>query len=177
MTLELASREWTIPGLPAFGPPAGMEDELALFGQFVGDWEIVECRFLENDGTWTKETGEIHWRWILGGRAIQDVWMTVDEETQELIPQGTTIRFYDPSIGAWRSTWLSPTQGKVKPFIGRKVGDTIVLERKDEEQGLLVKWIFSEITPNSFRWHAEESSDNGKSWILREEMRIRRMNQ
>ena len=153
-----------------------MEEKLELFGQFVGDWEIAECRFLEDDGSWTVGRGEIHWGWILGGMAIQDVWLSIDEKTHELIPHGTTIRFYDPKIDAWRSTWLSPTQGAVKAFIARKVGDSIVLERKDEEQGLLVKWIFSEITPNSFRWHAEESSDKGKSWILKEEMRIQRMN-
>ena len=71
-----------INGLGAEGPTPGMEEELATFGQFVGDWEIVEDRYLEEDGSWTKQRGELHWGWILGGRALQDVWMSIDERTQ-----------------------------------------------------------------------------------------------
>ena len=144
-----------------------------LFGQFVGDWDILEDRCLQSDGTWVRSRGELHWGWILDGRAVQDVWMTIDEETGRAIPEGTTVRFYDPKIDAWHSVWLSPTQGAVKTFLGRKIGKEIVLEGKTD-QGYLVKWIFSDITPSSFSWHSEESHDHGRSWMLREEMRIRR---
>jgi hypothetical protein len=125
------------------------------------------------DGTWTVSRGELHWRWILDGRAVQDVWMTTDEKTSRSVREGTTVRFYDQKIDAWHSVWISPAQGVVKTFVARQAGDEIVLEGKTAEE-YLVKWIFSEITPDSFRWHSEESRDNGKSWTLREEMRIRR---
>ena len=151
-----------------------MKEKLSLFGQFVGDWDILENRYARPDGTWGVARGEIHWRWILDGRALQDVWMTIDEKTQKPVPDGTTVRFYDPKIDAWRVTWISPTQRVVKTLIGRPVGDQIVLEGKSDE-GHLVKWIFSEITSDSFRWHSEQSRDNGKTWALREDMRIRRM--
>ena len=164
---------WKLDGLDATGPQPGMEEELRLFGQFVGDWDILEDRYLRPDGTWASGRGELHWRWILDGRAMQDVWMTIDEKTGKPRPDGTTLRFYDPKIDAWRVTWISPTQGVVKSLIGRQVGKEIVLERTSEE-GLLVKWIFSEITSSSFRWHSEESHDTGKTWTIREEMRIRR---
>ena len=165
-------KEWAIEGLPAYGPNSELTEKLALFGQFVGDWDIVENRHLQDDGTWSKERGRLHWRWILEGRALQDVWSSIDEETGREVPWGTTVRFYDPKIDAWRSTWISPRQGAVKTFIGRNVGGEIVLERKSEE-GYLVKWIFSDIARDSFRWRAEESRD-GKTWNLREEMKIRR---
>ena len=110
---------------------------------------------------------------ILDGRAVQDVWMWNDEKTGKPVPAGTTVRFYDAKIDAWHSVWFSPEQGAVKSFVARRVGDEIVLDGKTAE-GYPVKWIFSEITPNSFRWHAEESQDNGKTWTLVEEMRIRR---
>ena len=61
----------------------------------------------------------------------------------------------------------------MKTFIGRKVGDEIVLERKTEE-GFLSHWVFYEIMSNSFRWRSEESRDEGKTWTIRELMRIRR---
>ena len=164
---------WSIAGLGADGPFPGLEDKLRLFGQFVGDWEIVEDRNLGEDGTLTRSRGELHWGWILGGRAVQDVWMTIDEETGRSSPDGTTVRFYDPAIDAWHSVWLSPNQGAVKAFVARAAGDEIVLEGKTAD-GRPLRWFFSEIAPDSFRWHSERSLDGGKTWMLTEEMRIRR---
>jgi hypothetical protein len=103
---------------------------------------------------------------------VQDVWTSIDGKSGEEIPWGTTIRFYDPKIDAWRSTWVSPRQGAVKTFIGRKVGEKVVLERRNED-GHSVRWVFSEISQDSFRWHSEESLD-GESWAVREAMRVRR---
>jgi hypothetical protein len=159
--------------LAANGPREGIEEKLMLFGQFVGDWDILEDRCLQPDGKWATSRGELHWRWILEGRALQDVWMTIDEKTKKPVPDGTTVRLYDPKIDAWRVIWISPTQGVVKTLIGRQNGKDIVLERTTEE-GHLVKWIFSEIKGDSFSWHSEESRDNGRTWTLREEMQIRR---
>jgi hypothetical protein len=97
----------------------------------------------------------------------------VHEKAKKVTLFGTTIRFYDKKIDAWRSTWLSPIKGVVQTFIARKVNEEIVLESKTAE-GYPEKWIFSEITSNSFRWHAEETQDNGKTWALTEEMQIRK---
>ena len=71
--------------------------------------------------------------------------------------------------------WLSPLKGLVQTFIARKVNDEIVLEGKTTE-GYPEKWIFSEITPQSFRWRAEETHDDGKTYLLTEEMQIRKVN-
>ena len=172
-TTTLQEQIWKLPGLGAEGPISDMEQKLALFGQFVGDWDILEDRYLLPNGTWTVSRGELHWRWVLDGRALQDIWMTIDEKTHESISDGTTLRFYDSKIDAWHVVWISPLQCVVKTLVGRKVGDEIVLEGKTVE-GYPVKWIFSEITRDSFRWHSEETRDNGKTWTLREEMRIRR---
>lgn len=154
-------------------PHPELADKLALFGQFVGDWDILECRSLEDDGTWSTSRGKVHWRWILEGRGVQDVWTTIDEESQRSIPVGTTVRFYDPKIDAWHSVWLSPVQGQVKSFIGRRVGSEIVLEGKND-RGNSIRWIFSEIRPDSFRWRGEELRNPPSGWVLYEEMRIRR---
>ena len=163
----------TIGGLHAGQPNPEFLEKLMLFGQFVGDWDILEDRVLQPDGTWTTSRGMLHWGWILNGRAVQDVWRWIDEENGNVTSEGTTIRFYDETIDAWHSIWISPRQRAVKTFIARQIGDEIVLEGKSSE-GFSVKWIFSEIAPRSFRWRAEESRDDGKSWSLVEEMQIRR---
>lgn len=168
----LSKRAWNIDGLAANGPFPGLEEKLMLFGQFVGDWEMDD-RYLKEDGNWGVGKGGIHWRWILEGRGLQDTFTEINEATGEEFPWGTTVRFYDAKIDAWRSTWSSPRQGAVKTFIGRKVGEQIVLERTGEE-GHMWKWIFSSIKPDSFRWHSEMSRDNRKTWTLTEEMNVRR---
>src|SRR6266568_3314755 len=72
------------------------------------------------------------------------------------IPSGTTIRYYEPKIDAWHSIWISPKQGIVQSFVAREEGEEIVL-RGETKEGYPEHWIFSEITPASFRWRALES--------------------
>src|SRR2546422_3769392 len=98
-------------------------------------------------GVELRSQGEIHFGWILDGRAVQDVFMTRDPDTGRAVPIGTTVRFYDPKMDAWQSVWISPMQELVQTFTGRKIGDEIVLESKTKE-GYPEKWIFSEITEN-----------------------------
>jgi len=162
--------KWEIHGLPAGEPFPELKDKLMLFGQFVGDWDIVENRSLKDDGSWVTSKGRLYWRWILEGRAVQDVWAGI--ESGKEIPWGTTVRFYDPKIDAWRSTWISPRQGLATTFIGRKVGDEIVLESTNSKNPK--KWTFSEIKPDSFKWRGETSHNGGKSFVLDEVMQIRR---
>ena len=163
-----------IKGLMANGPNASLKEKLMLFGQFVGDWDIIEAHYWQADGTEVKMKGEVHFGWILGGTAVQDVWIGCREGSKEVTLFGTTVRFYDPKIDAWRSTWLSPLKGLVQTFVARKVNDEIVLEGKTYE-GYPEKWIFSQITPRSFRWQSEETHDDGKTWLLTEEMQIRKV--
>ena len=98
--------------------------------------------------------------------------MTVDDDAKRAV-HGTTVRFYDRKIDAWHSVWISPTKSIVQTFIARKVKDEIVLEGKTPD-GYPEKWIFSDITPDSFRWRSVETHDAGKTWTLTEEMQIRR---
>lgn len=165
-----ARRNWSIVGLPATGPSRELKTKLALFGQFIGDWEIVEQRFPGSPKTEVIRSGEVHFDWILGGRAIQDVWGPVDEKGS-LVPVGTTIRYFDDGLGAWRSTWISPLQREVRRFVGRKVGGEIVL--KEENRGLSTEhWIFSKIKSNSFKWYARRQSRPDGPWKIFEEMTI-----
>ena len=165
---------WNITGLGAGGPFPGLEEKLSLFGQFVGDWEILENRFFQDDGSEIVQHGELHWGWILDGRAVQDVWMYYDEDTKRMVPAGTTVRFYDPKIDAWHSIWITPLGNDFVAFTARKMKDEIMLEGK-EPDGVLLRWIFSDIKQDSFRWRGEESKDSGKNWKLTESMIIHKM--
>ncbi|MGD0159962.1 MAG: hypothetical protein ABSB89_06655 [Candidatus Bathyarchaeia archaeon] len=94
----------------------------------MGDWDIVGVKSPSPSGVVFKKGGEVHFGWILNGRAVQDVWMTYDEHSKKAIPVGTTIRVYDPSIDAWHSTSISVLLRSVQTFVARQVGRDIVLE-------------------------------------------------
>ncbi len=85
---------------------------------------------------------------------------------------GTTVRFYDPAMDAWRSTWIEPINARVRRFIGRPVDGQIVLQSDEEEPWL--RWRFTDITAGSALWIGEISHDRGATWIEEEQMRLTR---
>ena len=173
MLRQQAKANWWLPGLGAKGPLPELQRELQLFGQLVGDWEIFSGPSVPKPAGADTAGGEVHVAWVLGGTAVQDIWGPLDPASRCLVPHGTTLRFYDRDLGAWRSTWLSPYQRAVRSFIGRRVGREIVLrERGRGEMG--EHWIFSDLTPASFRWRAETRSHPGRPRKITEDYWIRR---
>jgi hypothetical protein len=165
-----------IEALHAPAPAGPQADKLRLFGQFVGSWTL-EWAGTGTDGLPAEMTGELHFGWVLGGRAVQDIWIVPSrgqpgEGQPPLGFHGSTIRFYDDAIGAWRSTWIEPVNGRVRRFIGRPAGDEIVLVSDEDDPQL--RWRFTDIGPASFRWRGELSRDGGATWELDEEMRATR---
>jgi hypothetical protein len=159
------------------GPDPALADELDLFGRFVGSWSL-DWAGSDADGNPATMSGELHFGWVLGGRAVQDIWIVPgrgqpEEGRPPLAFHGSTIRFFDPAINAWRSTWIEPVNGRVRRFIGRPAGDEIQLLSDEDE--LQLRWSFSEIATDSFRWRSESSHDGGRTWALDEEMRATRV--
>ncbi len=143
--------------------------DLHLFGQFAGNWNIRSERYTR-DGTTLRSQGGIHIGWILYGTALQDVWEgNLDDATPGARPQGfgTTIRYFDRQIGAWRVVWVAPTANVIQEFSVRQVGSEIWMEAATPE-GFMVKWIWSDMTTTSFNWRSEESRDGGVTWFTDE---------
>jgi hypothetical protein len=168
--------------LHADAPAADRADKLALYGQFVGDW-AADIVTHAPDGS--RHTGhvEIHFGWVLEGRAIQDVWMIPPREARRpenrVMPvagnwYGTTLRVYDPALDAWRIYWIDPATNIYRQQIGRAQGSSIVQDGPTET-GALSRWSFTDVTRTSFRWHAEVSNDEGSSWLRLVEIAARRI--
>ncbi len=164
--------------LDADGPDTERAEGLMVFGRFVGSWDM-EAVFWNHDGNEVaKHRGEWHFGWVLQGRAIQDVLISppLEEQRRTSVPvheYGSSFRLYDPKTDTWRVTWFAPISGTIVDLTGRREGDRIVLEGV-EPSGMLDRWIFSDITEDSFTWTGHESVDDGRTWPLIERMLCRR---
>lgn len=161
-----------LPGLVAPGPYVPETEVLRTFGRLVGSWDLDVAYHLA-DGQVEHRPGEWHFAWILEGRAIQDIWRVPGPEPGSA-PRGygTTLRSWDPELGAWRVTWVSALTGGTTSFIASRAGGEIVMEAQGEADQF--RWIFSDITPTSFHWRAVSTPDGGRTWTIEQEMSARR---
>ena len=152
--------------LLASGQNEAGASELALFGQFEGAWDL-DVSWFKNGDLIREEKGEWHFGWILDGRAMQDVWVVPTRAEQERgsppYEYGTSVRFFDAELGAWRSTWIGPVQGSVRPFTAKRRGEEIVLSGQQID-GKEIEWVFSDIRPDAFSWRFVKRTNDGSGW-------------
>jgi hypothetical protein len=149
-----------------------------LFGRFVGSWEVEAMYFDHHGNQIAEQRGEWHFGWILEGRGIQDVLLgpPMEERRRTHAPAreyGTTIRLFHPKSSTWHVSWFPSVSGGIVHLVARAVGEEIVIDGT-EPDGTLDRWVFSDITPESFVWKGYESKDEGVTWSLTEQMLVRR---
>jgi hypothetical protein len=168
-----------IDALHTHGPAPDRAEKMGLYGWLIGEWEMDALYHLDGGAT-RRSRGEIHFGWVLEGRAIQDIWIVPARAERGADPPawgdfyGTTLRVYDPGLDAWHILWSDPVKQYYSRQIGRARGPDIVQEGKDDS-GTPVRWSFTEITRDSFRWLGERSPDGGTTWQLQVEFFARRV--
>lgn len=153
--------------LHANGPASDRADKLALYGWLVGRWEM-DAVVYDDQGVKREGRGKICFGWVLEGRAIQDVWDLPG------VFHGTTLRVYDPAVDAWHILWSDPLRQYYSRQLGRARGADIVQEGT-RDSGEKIRWSFTQITPKSFLWRGERSTDGGTTWHLEAEFHARRV--
>ncbi len=153
--------------LHADGPAADRAGQTQLYGWLIGNWQM-DAAVHADDGTTHRGKGQIHFAWVLEGRAIQDVWILPG------VFYGTTLRVYDPGLDAWHILWSDPVRQYYTRQLGRARGHDIVQDGRNDA-GEQIRWSFTDITANSFHWLGERSQDAGATWQLQAEFLARRV--
>jgi hypothetical protein len=164
--------------LAAPGRSPEIPESADAYGWLIGSWEL-DVHHYRVDVTARRIKGEAHFGWVLEGRAVQDVWIMprCSERSADLDKAtnmyGTTLRVWDPSIQAWRVTWINPVTGRRDELIGRRIGGDVI-QVGTHADGTPIRWVFTEITPDSFHWIGEALQPDGATWKLEGEFRAKR---
>ncbi|HEX7950275.1 MAG TPA: hypothetical protein VF494_07990 [Candidatus Limnocylindrales bacterium] len=146
------------------------------FDFYVGSWHVHHRRLRErlagNDEWQEFEGTSTAWP-ILGGAG------NIDDNLLEL-PAGTyravSLRSFDPETGQWSIWWLDGRNpGRLDPPVvgGFENGvGTFVCEDTFNGRPILIRFIWSHITPTSCRWEQAFSPDGGATWEIMESTRV-----
>ena len=164
--------------LAAPGRSPEIPEAADAYGWLVGSWELDVVGY-DDKGSVIHSRGEAHFAWVLEGRAIQDVF--INPRRSDRTPAsarfanwyGTTLRIYDPTIRAWRVNWFNPHDGIRAELIGRRQGSDVVQEGQFPD-GTPIRWTYTEITGDSYRWRGE-CLESDRKWRLQVEFRARRI--
>lgn len=165
--------------LIAHGPAVEQDAAMQLFGQFIGSWagrartrnyqvnEYGEVYFDTGD-VYREASLEVHFGWVLQGRAIQDVWISPAQKDiqnpSDVRMYGTTLRVYNAHQQCWYNTFIDPVT--TQSIYRMKVYDTgnDIVQEFTTRSGKICQWIFADISTAFFHWMWRESTDEGITW-------------
>jgi hypothetical protein len=144
----------------------GIPESADVYGWLCGSWDLEVLRYRAIDVSGRGMKGEVHAARVLEGRAVQDVWiMPAPDWDETLVMYGTTLRWWDGSIRAWRIDWTNPVSSHHEDQVGNWNGRDI-LQTGERADGTKTRWTFTEITPNSFHWRGEALYPGAGDWKL-----------
>ncbi len=124
--------------------------------------------------------GEAHFGWVMEGRAMQDVWIMPSRRERAagmgttFNMYGTTLRIWDEGARAWRVTYVNAVTGRRDELMGRRSGKDVV-QTGVRADGTPIRWRFTEIGADSFRWTGEVLEADGETWRMEGEFLARRI--
>ena len=135
----------------------------------IGTWKIHLKRLdhrLVGSTTWVEFDGTTVTRKVWDGRANLEEF-EVDSPTGHI--EGLTLRLYDPQTHQWSLSWATSKSGALgAPTIGEfKNGRGEFFDTEPSGpngRSILVRFVWSNITPNSAHFEQSFSDDGGKTW-------------
>jgi len=135
----------------------------------IGTWKIHLKRLdhrLVGSTNWVEFDGTSVTRKVWDGRANLEEF-EVDSPTGHI--EGMTLRLYDPQTHQWSLYWATNKSGTIgQPTIGEfKNGRGEFFDTEPSGpngRSILVRFVWSDITPNSAHFEQSFSDDGGKTW-------------
>ena len=161
--------------LNSAGPTPERPQRMELFGRLVGSWR-TDVRFLdEATGEWLESVAEWVFAYTLVGRAVQDVLIARDADDPSLLDgRGSTVRVYDPTLGAWRVSWFGAAAGDFCTLVATPHRRDGIRQDGTQTDGRPIRWNFSNITDDAFDWDGWVSNDEGRTWWLEQHIHATR---
>jgi hypothetical protein len=160
-------------GAPAKGgSPTGraLRDGRHDFDPLVGTWKAKLQRLdhpLSGSTTWIEFEGTQVTKSVWGGRATLDEFHAHSPSTNTDI-DGLTLRLYDPESHQWHIYWANAKKGMLElpPTIGQWTNGRGEFYDQEyfEGRSILVRYVWSDVTPTSARFEQSFSGDGGKTW-------------
>jgi hypothetical protein len=148
-------------------PPAPVRDGQHDFDFELGRWKIELRRLkhpLHGSNEWEKGAGTSVTRPVWGGKANLEEF-EVDMPAGHV--EGLTLRLYSPTTHQWSLYWANQKKAEVDvPTVGEfKNGRGEFYDQEAfEGRKILVRYIWSDITPTSAHFEQSYSDDGGKTW-------------
>ena len=134
----------------------------------IGSWKLHLKRLahpLTGSTTWTEFDGTVVARKIWDGRANLDEFLA-DSPSGHV--EGLTLRLYSPESHQWSLYWASSKAGTLAgpPQVGEFKNGRGEFYCQDTYNGrmILIRYAWSDITPNSAHFEQAFSDDGGKTW-------------
>lgn len=135
-----------------------------------GEWTLHLKRMLHpltGDTTWVEYDGTAHARSIMEGLGQLDEFEANDPVTHQHLA-GLTLRLYNTTTGEWSLYYANAANGKVSlpPTVGQFSNGRGEFYDHENYHGrpIIVRYIWSDITPRSARFEQAFSTDGGKTW-------------
>jgi hypothetical protein len=154
----------------ATAPPASQRDGAHDFDFLIGDWKAHVRRLpdrLNGSTNWVEYDGISRHKKILDSNAnFEEFEVDGHEKGQHIKAQ--TLRLYNPESHQWSIYLVDVDNGvlSLPPVVGEFTGHRGEFYDQELYKGraILVRYVWSDISPQSARMEQSFSADGGKSW-------------
>jgi hypothetical protein len=159
-----------VQGNAATAPAAPQRDGAHDFDFLIGDWKVHLRRLpdrLIGSTKWIEYDGISRHKKILDSNANFEEFEVNGRENGQHI-KGQTLRLYNPDSHQWSIYLLDVDKGTlpIPPMVGEFTGRRGEFYDQEDYKGraILVRYVWSDISPQSAHMEQSFSADGGKSW-------------
>jgi hypothetical protein len=165
--LSMSALAQGVAAAPVQPPPAELRDGQHDFDFNIGTWTIhtrLLVHPLTGSNAWVDLNGTVHVRKVWDGRAqLEEI--EADGSTGHF--EGLTLFLYNPQAHQWGQYFVASAAGVLnQPQIGEFKNGRGELFGQESLNGrtISVRFVWSDITPNSHHVEQSYSDDGGKTW-------------